>query len=590
MTCPTSLTILYGEVVACALPHLYLESMRGKTASAWLFLGALFVLCAVLGLLQYRWIGEINVALRDRLRGTLHASLFRASQDLNAEISSAARSILPAEPPPDPAAVERALLANVDRNLRVFQRIAVAEPHGSELNLRILDPQHQSFRTEPWPANWERMHTRLLTRLTSGALPGMQPGDDGLVYETPVMSTQRGNDYPRREIAWIVFELNVAYIRETVLPEIFQRDLDAADYQLEVADRDPARTLIYQSDPAAGRIDRTADAQVGMLEINFFRGFGMGRGRPGGGGGRGGPGAPGGPPPEFGRWTLYARHRAGSLEAAVARVRARNLAVAAGVLLLLAATAGALVSFTRRAQRLAGLQMDFVAGVSHELRTPLTVIHTAAYNLRGKTATNPTQVERYGALIQQESARLKDLVEQVLRYAGASSGKVIREPEPLSLADVLADAVAAGKPEIEMANGTVEANVDADLPAVMGDPLALKHAFGNLLSNAAKYGVKEHGWVGVYASRGGTANAPEIEVRVADRGPGIPADEQRYIFDPFFRGKRAIADQIHGTGLGLNLVKKIVEAHGGSIRVKSELTGGTEFVVRLPAIANGGQA
>jgi len=563
--------------------------MRGKTASAWLFLGALFVLCGVLGILQYRWIGEINVALRDRMRGTLQGSLFRASQDLNTEIASAARSIIPVEPPSDAAGVERAILADPDRGSKLFQRIAVAEPHGSELVLRVLDSQQGSFTTEPWPATWDHMHARLLARLTSGTPPDMQaPGDDGLIYETPVMTPQRPGDFSRREIAWIIFELNLPYLRETVLPEILQRDLGSTDYQVEVADRDPARTIIYQSDASAGRIDRSADAQVGLLELNFFRAF-ANRGR-GGGGGRGGPGAPGGPPPEFGRWTLYARHRAGSLEAAVARVRARNLAVAAGVLLLMIATAGALVSFTRRAQRLAGLQMDFVAGVSHELRTPLTVIHTAAYNLRGKTATNTTQVERYGALIQQESARLKDLVEQVLRYAGASSGKVIREPEPLSLAAVLADTVAAGKPEIEMANGTVEAQVDPDLPAVMGDPLALRHAFGNLLSNAAKYGFKEHGWVGVYASRGGTANAPEIEVRVADRGPGIPADEQQHIFDPFFRVKRAVADQIHGTGLGLNLVKKIVEAHGGSIRVKSEPARGTEFIVRLPAIAQGGQA
>jgi signal transduction histidine kinase len=75
---------------------------------------------------------------------------------------------------------------------------------------------------------------------------------------------------------------------------------------------------------------------------------------------------------------------------------------------------------------------------------------------------------------------------------------------------------------------------------------------------------------------------------VADHGPGIPADEQAHIFDPFVRGKRAMQDQIHGTGLGLNLVKKIVEAHGGSIRVKSEPEAGTEFIVRLPAMLNGG--
>ena len=112
---------------------------------------------------------------------------------------------------------------------------------------------------------------------------------------------------------------------------------------------------------------------------------------------------------------MFVRYRAGSLEAVVAQARWRNLAVTAGVLLLMMASVGALITYTRRAQRLADLQMDFVAGISHELRTPLTVIHTAAYNLRGKLAANPAQVERYGLLIQQESGRLKLLVEQVLR-------------------------------------------------------------------------------------------------------------------------------------------------------------------------------
>jgi signal transduction histidine kinase len=74
---------------------------------------------------------------------------------------------------------------------------------------------------------------------------------------------------------------------------------------------------------------------------------------------------------------------------------------------------------------------------------------------------------------------------------------------------------------------------------------------------------------------------------VTDRGPGIPADEQAHIFEPFFRGRRALQDQIHGTGLGLNLAKKIVEAHGGSIQVKSTAMKGTEFMVRLPAAPAG---
>jgi signal transduction histidine kinase len=77
---------------------------------------------------------------------------------------------------------------------------------------------------------------------------------------------------------------------------------------------------------------------------------------------------------------------------------------------------------------------------------------------------------------------------------------------------------------------------------------------------------------------------PAVEIRVADRGPGIPAEEQRHIFEPFFRGRRAVHDQVHGTGLGLSLAKKIVEAHGGSIRVRSEQGKGTEFIVRIPSM------
>jgi len=221
--------------------------------------------------------------------------------------------------------------------------------------------------------------------------------------------------------------------------------------------------------------------------------------------------------------------------------------------------------------------------VSHELRTPLTVIHTAAYNLRGRTAQNPSQVERYGELIQQESGRLKDLVEQVLSFASTAAGRVIHEREPVSVENVIDATMESSKPVIQAAHCTVERTVEEDLPVIMGDSMALRHALQNLVSNAVKYGAREESWIGIFASQtrehGGTA----VEIRVADRGPGIPEDEQRHIFDPFFRGRRAVQDQVHGTGLGLNLAKKIVEAHGGTIRVKSGNSKGTEFIVRIPA-------
>jgi signal transduction histidine kinase len=288
-------------------------------------------------------------------------------------------------------------------------------------------------------------------------------------------------------------------------------------------------------------------------------------------------------------WDLFARHRAGSLEAMVSRTRQRNLAVTAGVLLLMAAAVGALVRYTRRAQRLAAMQMEFVAGVSHELRTPLTVIHTAAYNLQGKLAANPAQVERYGALIQRESARLKELVEQALQFAGAQAGRVVQQLDPLSVEAAIEEAVEASRAAIEASGCVLEKEIQGELPPVLGDPAALSRALHNLLANAAKHGA-EGKWIGLFASAVGEGRNAVVEIRVADRGRGIPKEEQKHVFDPFFRGRRAVQEQVHGAGLGLNLARRIVEAHGGGIAVKSQLMKGTEFTIQLPAAPGGAEA
>ena len=226
----------------------------------------------------------------------------------------------------------------------------------------------------------------------------------------------------------------------------------------------------------------------------------------------------------------------------VAQARVRSLAVTGGVLLLMVVTVAALIRYTRRAQKLAQLQMDFVAGVSHELRTPLTTIYTAGYNLQGKVAANPAQVERYGALIQQESGRLKQLVEQILRFATANAGRVIQEREPLSVESIIHETVESTRPLIDQARCVIEQNVDPGLPPILGDSWRCAHALQNLISNAAKYGSDGANWIGISASRIGGKETSAIEIRVADRGPGIPPDEQDQIFDPFFRGSRAVQD------------------------------------------------
>jgi signal transduction histidine kinase len=574
---------------------------RRRTALSWLFVAGLFVLCGVLGVLQYGWIGEVSAAARDRLRGSLQASLNRVSLDFSTEIAAAARALMSVDSTTDIAGLESEMASRyaqwktAARHRQIFRRIAIVETSNRVLVLRSLNPDKDVFEIVEWPADWASLKARLETMMSAEGrqgrgFPGPPPGAQGMLFDVPAFPPSGPGRSPgqpgRGETPTLIFDLNPDYVREVMLPELVQRHLESAgtlEYQVEVLTREHPPVVIYQSDPGT-QVAANADASVGLFDTPYDQIF---RREPGGPGGRGRGRGRGGPVGESGRWQMFARHRAGSLEAVVAQARWRNLAVTAGVLLLMMASVAALITYTRRAQRLADLQMDFVAGISHELRTPLTVIHTAAYNLRGKLAANPAQVERYGVLIQQESGRLKLLVEQVLRFAGATSGRAIQNPEPISVATILEDTVESARAVIQEAGCTLETYIDPDLPVIMGDPMALKQALQNLLHNAAKYGAGDSRWIGLSASRTGDDAIPAVEIRVADRGPGIPADEQAHIFEPFFRGRRAVQDQIHGTGLGLNLAKKIVEAHGGSIQVKSAAMKGAEFIVRLPAAPAG---
>jgi len=636
---------------------------RRREILSLLFVCALFALCVVLGILQYRWIAEVNVTARDRMKESLQSSLTRLSQDFDSEIADSCAALTPVDLAAGPQLLQNEVAErytqwkNSARRSRIFDHIAIAIPKTTTLELRSLDLSRSVLETVEWPPAWEAMRDRLEANLADWRRPedqgpdfprGREPegrpppgyaddggsdrgggdhgrnhrGGDGLLFDEPLFwpdspsanhgGPRRGPFNDQRELGWIIFDLNLAYLRDVLLPEVLQRDLGTGsglDYQVEVITRAYPPSVIYQSDPGQSQdIEANADAAVSLFDpqsnLGFRRaaapqgmpgpgprqgpGFGRG-GRPGGGPRSGaGPGPVAGPVSDSGRWRMFVRHRAGSIEAVVAQSRLRNLSVTGGVLLLILATGAALIRYTRRAQTLADLQMDFVAGVSHELRTPLTVINTAAYNLQGKLANNPAQVERYGALIQRESGRLGELLEQVLQFA--SSGRAIREREPLSVEAVIDEAVESSRAMIEDAHCVVEKMVDPGLPPVLGDPRALRQVMENLIGNAAKYGAhgSPHGpahgnnWIGIFASKT-AGNSAAVEICVIDRGPGIPADEQGHIFDPFFRGARAVQDQIHGTGLGLSLVKKIVEAHGGSIRVKSEPMKGSEFIVRLPA-------
>jgi signal transduction histidine kinase len=560
----------------------------------WLIVSLLAVACCVLATLQYRWITDFSNAQRDRLREDLQSRLNLLARAFNDEISSASSALIPSASTIDELGTLPAYAARYQTwkqsHPQLFRRIAVAIPENGAIRLWNLDLQASRFQPLEWPSEWNSEHARLLARLNHEMLEPFER-QSPLVIELPVFAAERGG--PRRPENWLLAELNPDYIKSTLFPELLTRyvsDGDKLNYDAEVVSVSDSPSVIYQS---AGAITAGADASVGLLaSVRGEDGFHPRPEPPGRGGPPGfrglrpigppddpGPRGPG--PMPGGRWRLKVRHHAGSLEALVDQGRRRNIVLSGGLLLLILATIAILVRVARQSQQLAEAQMNFVAGVSHELRTPLTVIRTAAFNLRGKLAARPEQVEQYGKLIQRESERLTGLVEQVLRFASGEAGHIIREREPVAVETMIEAGIESSRESLESRAVELESHIEPGLPMILADRQALQHALRNIIENAVKYGTENDRWVGVYAES--IAGHPFVEIRVADRGPGIPPEEREQIFDPFFRGRRAVADQLHGTGLGLSLVKKIVEAHGGTISVHSEPNLRTEFILRVPA-------
>jgi len=566
-----------------------MENIKLRAWRAWASAGLLAVLCAVLAVLQSRWISEISLAERDRLREQLQTGLNQLSADINNRVAEACVGLTPDSAQFDQSPRE-AVYASQYRHWKeshepLFQRIALAVPEFGTLDVSLLDLDSAQFTPVVWPVEWAGMLDRLNAHLLGEPLRLAPPRESALIELPrfgPAADDFGGTGYQEQD--WLIVELNLEYIRGSVIPELLYRYL-GKDYDAEViANNDPS-IVIYHSMPENKHLaERNADASVGLLEASYV---GVTRPQPRAVGTRV-PGAaiaviPAAGPSAAPRWKLLVRHQTGSVEQIVARLRLRNIALSGGILLLILATVTWLIRISRQAQRLAELQMNFVAGVSHELRTPLTVIRTAAFNLRGRIASRPDQVERYGKLIQDESEKLAVLVEQILRYGSSRSGRVIREREPVSMELLIEEGLRSSRAGVNSPDLIIEKELAPGLPLVLADEQALKHALRNLIDNAVKYGTEGNNWIGVFACTVEDEQGQSVEFRVADRGPGIPLDEQPHIFDPFFRGRRAVQDQIHGTGLGLNLVKKIVEAHGGTIRVKSEPMKGTEFIVRIPA-------
>jgi signal transduction histidine kinase len=384
------------------------------------------------------------------------------------------------------------------------------------------------------------------------------------------------------------------------------RQSGESDYALLVVAADNPQKTVFQTDPGASRgLFSSPDASAGIFATrpDCFAGA-MGRPMPGGPGPRSF--NPGGfsdrtkeiltrkaspcasaartPARADSRWTLLVKRHGGSLDTAFATFRLRTMAISFGVLLVLALGILMLTISTERARVLAKLQMEFAMGVSHELRTPLTVIRVAADNLANGMMENTQHAQRYGRMIGDEARRLTDMVEQILTFARTQSTGSGSKVTPVSAEQIVRRALSACSPALREAGMRVERFIEPELPQVQVDENAIVDCLQNLLNNAAKYAASG-GWVGVRAETVHNPGGDRVRITVEDRGPGIAPEDAPHIFDPFYRSQAIRNSQIPGVGLGLSLVKRIIEAHRGTIEVKSSTESGAAFFIDLPAEA-----
>jgi signal transduction histidine kinase len=397
----------------------------------------------------------------------------------------------------------------------------------------------------------------------------------------------------QKPVNWIVVVLNLDYIQRKILPDLTKRYFngpEGLEYKLAVIDSGRIPGLIYSSDVAFPSSNHGAfDSKMNIfgpppetLEGHFWQTIKNGESLEW----RNFSAPVWFPVVQYAfqdePWMLLLEHRTGPLEAIATSIWRRNL-MTGGVVLLLLTAGMALILFTsRRAQKLAKLQLDFVASVSHELLTPLAAIYCTGQNVMDGLIETRTGAITHGLIITSQARQLTDLVKQILLFASTENGTNRYTLRPLQVSGIL-QSVRENVAVLVEGNGfNVEQELQADLPCVMGDLPALSQCLQNLISNAVKYSDRNR-WIGISASLHEAKNHhKEVRIIVQDHGSGISSSELPHIFEPFYRSPNVVDAQIHGTGLGLAVAKRIAEAMGGKLSVTSKVGAGSTFTLHLP--------
>jgi signal transduction histidine kinase len=266
---------------------------------------------------------------------------------------------------------------------------------------------------------------------------------------------------------------------------------------------------------------------------------------------------------------------------------ARTLKLTLGLLigvLVLAIAVGSwlIVADLSRQLLLARQKTDFVSNVSHELKTPLTSIRMFSELLAEGRVTDPAKQRGYLGIITAETARLTRLINNVLDFARIERGEKKYNFQTCDLVNLVRETAETYRPHLEANGFQLECELPEHSIFVSGDRDALAQVVVNLLSNAEKYSDRRKE-IGLRVEQQ-TSPLPHVEVKVLDRGLGVPDGCEEKIFEQFYRAHDSLSSGIQGSGLGLTLARQIARAHGGEVFYEKREGGGSCFGLRLPVI------
>lgn len=232
-----------------------------------------------------------------------------------------------------------------------------------------------------------------------------------------------------------------------------------------------------------------------------------------------------------------------------------------------------------RQKKLSEVRADFINNMTHELKTPISTIVLSTEVLSNPNITkDPARLKNYTNIIKEETERLKNQVDKVLQMASLDEKKVDLEMEEINIHDIINKTVLGFELILNANEGEIKTNLKANKPTIIGDKVHLTNVLFNLVDNAIKY-CENKPLVQI-----STENYKQgIRIRVKDNGIGMSQEEQKHVFEKFYRVPKGDQHDVKGFGIGLNYVRKMVRKHKGKIQLKSEPKSGSTFRLYFPS-------